>query len=112
MRPGLIVERPIALQALVGRTDGVVRVQIDLLVCNALPKSLDEHVVSPTPFSVHADLDAVVVQGPRKLLTGELAPLIRIEDLRRAIVDHGILHRVQTEVGRERIGAPPTPLAP
>ena len=112
MRPGLIVERQIALQALVGRTDGVVRVHIDLLVFNTLPKSIDEHVVPPTSFPVHADLDTVVVQGPRKLLTGELAPLIRIEDLRRAIADHGVLHRVQTEVGRERSGAPPTPLAP
>ena len=85
MRPGLIVERPIALHALVGRTDGVVRVPLDLLVFNALPQSLDEHVVSPTPFSVHADLDAVAGQKPRKFQAGELAPLSGIEDLGRAL---------------------------
>ena len=60
MGSGLVVERERALQALMGRANGVVRVQIDLLVFAALPQSLDEHVVSPAPFSVHADLDAVV----------------------------------------------------
>ena len=49
MRPGLVVERQIAFQALVRGLDGVVRVQIDLLVFEALPQSLDEHVVPQHP---------------------------------------------------------------
>jgi len=87
--------------------DGVVRVQIDLLVFDALPQSLDEHVVPPTPFPVHADLNAVVREQPRELLARELAPLVRIEDDRSAILGDGGLNRVQTEIGCECVGQPP-----
>ena len=104
MRPGLVGERQIAFQALARGLDGVVRVQIDLLVFDALPQSLDEHVVPPTPFPVHADLNAVVGEKPGELLAGKLAPLIGIEDLRRTLADHGFLHCVQTEVGRQCVG--------
>ena len=103
----LIVEYQVALQALVCGADGLVGVQIDLLVFNAFPRSFHEHVVPPTPFPVHADLDAVVLQEPRELLAGELAPLIGMEDLRRAIVGQGVLDCFQAEVGRERVGQPP-----
>jgi hypothetical protein len=34
-------------------------------------------------------------------------PLIGIEDLRHTIAAHGLLHRVQTEVGRQRVGETP-----
>ncbi len=71
MRPGLVVERQIAFQALVRGLDGVVCVQIDLLVFEALPQALDEHVVPPTPFPVHADLNAVVGEKPGELLAGK-----------------------------------------
>ena len=77
------------------------------LIFNALPQSLDEHVVSPTPFAVHADLDAVVGEQPGELLTGELAPLVSIEDGRKAMPGNRLLHRVQTEIGRERVGESP-----
>ena len=49
----------------------VVRVQIDPLVFEALPQSLDEHIVAPTPFPVHADLNAVVCQEPHELQAGD-----------------------------------------
>lgn len=95
MRPGLVVEHQIALHALMGRTDGLVRVQIDLLVFNALPQSLDEHVVSPAPFPIHADLDAVVGEQPGELLARELAPLVSVEDGWDAISGDGVLHRAR-----------------
>ena len=107
MRSGLVVERQIALHALVCSPDGVVGVQIHLLVFDAFPESLDEHVVPPTPFPVHADLDAVVGQQPRERLAGKLAPLIGIENLGWTIAAHGVLHRIQTEIGGERVGGPP-----
>jgi hypothetical protein len=90
-----------------GCIDGVVCVQIDLHVFNALPESLDEHVVSPTPFSVHADLDAVLGEQPSELVAGELVPLVSIEDSRKAVPDNRLLHRVQTEISRERVGESP-----
>lgn len=64
MRPGLIVEHQVALQALVGRIDGVVGVQIHLLVFDTFPESFHEHVIPPAAFAVHADLDAVVGEQP------------------------------------------------
>ncbi len=38
--------------------------QIDIFVFDALPQSLDKHVVPPAPFPVHADLEALVLQEP------------------------------------------------
>ena len=98
VRSGLVVERQVALQALVRCADGLIGVQIDLLVFDALPESFHKHVVPPTPFPVHADLDAVVFQEPRELQAGELAPLIGIEDLGRAIAGHGVLDRLYAMV--------------
>ena len=100
MWPGLGIERPVAFHALVCGLDGVIRVPIDLLVFDALPESFDEHVVPPRPFSVHADLDAVVRQEARELLAGELAPLVGIEDGRGAMPGDGLLRAVTTNSDR------------
>jgi hypothetical protein len=42
--------------------DTVVGPQVDLLVFDAAPQPLDEDVVSPRTFAVHADRDAVLDQ--------------------------------------------------
>ena len=107
MRSGLVIERQVVLQALMRSPDGLVGVQIHLLVFDAFPEAFHEYVVSPAPFPVHADLDAVMRQESREFLAGELAALIGIEDLRQAIVGQGVLHCVQTEIRRERVGEPP-----
>ncbi len=107
MRPGLVVERQVARQALVRGADSLIGVQIDFLVFDALPESFHEHVVPPTPFPVHADLDAVMRQEPRELLAGKLASLVGIEDLRCARVGQGVPNGLQAEIGRERVGEPP-----
>ena len=107
MRSGLVIERQVVLQALLRSPDGLVGVQIHLLVFDAFPEAFHEYVVSPAPFAVHADLDAVVGQQPRKLLARKLVPVIGIEDFWRAIAVDGLLHRVQTEIGCQRIGEPP-----
>jgi hypothetical protein len=39
--------------------DGFVGSQIDLLVFDAAPQPFDEHIISPGPFAVHADGDAL-----------------------------------------------------
>jgi len=107
MRSGLVVEPQIARYALVGVADGLVGVQIDLLVFNAFPESFHEHVIAPTPFPVHADLDAVGGQEPRELQTRELTALIGVKDLRCAIADYRVLHRVETEIGGQCVRQPP-----
>ena len=86
MWPCLVVERQVAFQSLLGSTDGLVGMQIHLLVFDALPESFHEHVVAPTACPVHADLNAVGAQQPGEFEAGELAALIGVEDLRVAIL--------------------------
>ena len=107
MRSGLVIERQILRQALVRRPNSLVGVQIHLLVFDASPEAFHEYVVSPAPFSVHADLDAVLGEQPSELVAGELVPLVSIEDSRKAVPDNRLLHRVQTEISRERVGESP-----
>src|ERR1700675_3422229 len=61
-------------------SDAVVVFQIHLLIFDAAPQPLDEHVVPPSPFAVHADCNAVVGEhageGPRFVAgTAGLAPI-------------------------------------
>ena len=70
--------------------------QVHLLVLSA---PLHEHVVPPAAFSIHADLDTVVLQQ-----ASELAALVSVEDGRRAVAGDGFLHGVQTKVGGQGIG--------
>ena len=58
---------------LLGIADGFVGMEIDSFVFEAPPQPLDEDVVAPTPSSIHADLNPVVVQKPSEFLAGELA---------------------------------------
>ena len=46
------------------------------------------------------------LQESRKLLAGELAALIRVEDLRRAMLADRLLYGLHTEVGRQRVRQP------
>ena len=54
--------------------------QIDLFIFDGSPKTLDDDIVPPRAFSVHADLDLPVGQHFDKLRRSELATLIRVED--------------------------------
>jgi hypothetical protein len=78
--------------------DGVICVQIHLLILNTLPASFDEQVIPPAALSVNADLHPLVFQEPRELLAGELTPLIRVEDPGTAILRDRFPHRIKTEV--------------
>jgi hypothetical protein len=49
-------------------------VQIDLLVLDRLPQSLDEHVVAPAALAVHANRDAMFAQHVDELAVGERLP--------------------------------------
>jgi len=59
--------------------------QVNVLVFESPPEPFDENVVLTAPPAVHADGDLVVVEDLGKGVAGELAALIGIEDLRRAI---------------------------
>ena len=55
--------------------------EVDSLVFKAPPKPLDEDVIHPSTTPVHADLDALLLKLGDPLFSGELAALIRVENL-------------------------------
>ncbi len=65
VRSSLVVERNVCVSSFPGIADALVGVQVHLLVFDALPKPLHEHVVPPAAFSIHADPGPVVLQRAR-----------------------------------------------
>jgi len=92
-----IIKVQIAADRSAGLANAVVGLEINLLVFNAAPKPLDEHVVPPGALSVHADGDPVFDHNASECRAGELAALIRVEDIRLAVMSQGILQRLDAE---------------
>src|SRR3982074_2219067 len=78
MRSSLVVKIEISTNRASRLTDGFVGSQIDLLVFDAFPKPLDEYVVSPSSFAIHADGDAVVGEDAGEGPPGELRALVGV----------------------------------
>src|SRR5204863_9017474 len=57
------------------------------------PQPLDEDVVHAPALAVHADGDPVPLEGAGKVVAGELAALVGIEDLRPAVARESFLER-------------------
>ena len=74
-----VVTAEVLRQLLLGLGNALVRVEVDLLVFDALPQTFDENIVDPTPTSVHAYLNAVVREHLGEFVTRELASLIYSE---------------------------------
>lgn len=102
MRTTGVVEGEVAPDA--GGRDGhrLVAVQVDLLVLERAPEPLDEDVVAPAAFPIHADRDAVVLEQPGEVGARKLCALIRVEDRRPAIAGDGLLDRREAEGAVER----------
>ena len=66
-------------------------VQIDTLVFERVPETLDEDVVPPSALSVHRDLYPSLPEELGELPTRELAAMIGVEDLRPAIAAQPLL---------------------
>lgn len=117
MGPPAILEPEVTAELGPGFRHRCAGLQVRLLVLDALPQPLDEHVVLPTPPPVHADGDAVLLQQVDERLARELAPLVRIEDPQAApcaralrTVDgrgesRGTLLRLECGPSASRIGA-------
>ena len=67
-----IVEGEVTSEPSAGLGDGVVRMQIDLLVLDRAPEPLDEDVVTPAAASVHADPNCVLAQDIEEVGAREL----------------------------------------
>src|SRR5207253_8896765 len=90
MWPPAVIKVEVAADRSAGVADAFVGPQIHLLVFDAAPQPLDEDIVPPSPFAVHADRNAVVGEHASKGRAGELRALVRIEDLRLAMMGHEI----------------------
>src|ERR1700745_3040813 len=77
--------------------------QIDPFLLHGPLKALDKDVVVAAPASVHADLDPMIPQHLGELITGELRPLIGIEDAGLAEPGEGLAQRLDAEPRRERV---------
>ncbi len=107
MGPLLVVPDEVTAQFLLQVGPVLEGPQVDTLVLHAAPEPLHEDVVPVAALAVHADGDAVSLQDAGEGLAGELAPLIRIEDLGRSVTGQCLLQRVDTEVRVQGIGDPP-----
>jgi hypothetical protein len=90
-----------------GLSDAGIGVEIDLLVFEAAPQSLDEDVVHEAALAIHADRDPVTLQDAGEIVAGELAALIGVEDLGPAVPEKRVLESLDTEIRTERVRQPP-----
>lgn len=79
LRPVAVVELEVTGEAVTGQRDRLVGLEIHLLVLHRFPQPLDEHVVAPGAFAVHADADVLLFQESGEVAARELAALIRPE---------------------------------
>jgi hypothetical protein len=70
-----------------GRTDAVIGPQVHPLVLDRAPQSLHKHVVTPGSLAIHGQTAAPLKHGLGEFLGSELAALIGVDDLRRAVTD-------------------------
>jgi len=71
------------------------------------PQPLDEDVVHPTTAAIHGDLDPCARQRAGEGRTGELAALVGVENLRRAVPCQSVVERSEAERGIHCIGDTP-----
>src|SRR5829696_9671787 len=92
-----IVEGQVSADRGPGLADRVVGPEINLLVLDRSPESLNEDVVAPRASAVHADSNPSLEQHAGEVVAGELRALVGVEDLRPAILGQGLLQRLDAE---------------
>ena len=68
MPPGLIVEHQSVADALFGLGHTIIGFEIDLLMFQSGPETLDKHIFHPASLAIHADLDVMVFEYIREIL--------------------------------------------
>ena len=83
--------------------DGLVTLQINILVLDCAPESFHKNIVVGTALAVHAKLGRapLPVEYSGKLFRSELATLIRVEHLRPAIFFNGFSGTLLTEISAQ-----------
>lgn len=78
MRSPCVVEGHPATEPLAILAAGLEGVQVDALVLQGAPQSLDHGVVHPEPLAIHGNAHAGVFENLGECMACELAPLIGI----------------------------------
>lgn len=99
MRTASIIEIQVPTERGARLADAAIIAQMDLLILDRFPDSLDEDVVAPRALAVHADRDLVGDQHAGEIGAGELASLIGIENLRPAVFGQSLLQGLDAESG-------------
>ncbi|CDH44835.1 hypothetical protein BN874_1920002 [Candidatus Contendobacter odensis Run_B_J11] len=107
VRPRVIVECDPAGDTFPGLASGIEGVQVDALVFQGTPETLDEHVVAPPAAPVHGDANATGLQCVREFEAGERTPLIAVEDFRNAGTGQSLFQSRQAKVGLQGVGQRP-----
>ena len=81
--------------------------QIDGLVFERTPQPLDKDVGHAPAPAVHRDLDAGGLQAPGEGAARELAALVGVEDLRRAMAGQRVVEGFDAEARVEGVRQPP-----
>ena len=81
----IIVEDIVGSQVPFGFDQIGVGAQVNLLVFDRAPEAFDENVAQAPAFAVHGDFHSVRLEHAGELRAGELAALIGVEDLRKAV---------------------------
>lgn len=107
MRSSAVIKAQIAPDGGAGFLNVGVDVQVNLFVFDGPPQALDEDVVAPRPFAIHADLVLPARQSLDEVGQDELAALYRVEYLGLAVLRQRPLYGLDTEAGDQRARHPP-----
>ena len=77
---------------------------IDVIIFNAAPESLNHSIIQVTTFPIHKDAHTVPLQDTCERFAGKLAPLVRVENFRSAIACQGFFECLDAKVGIQRVG--------
>lgn len=76
--------------------------QVDLLILDGPPETLHEDIVAPNSLAIHADFVFAGDQHLDEIGRCELATLIRVKDLRRAVTRKRLLHSLNAKIHFQR----------
>ena len=107
MRSAPIIEGQIAVQPAPRLRDTAIGPEVDFLIFDRPPQPFDHDIVAPRALAVHANRDLGRLQGHQKGPRGELAALIRVHDLWRAMPRQGVAERFHARLRLERNREPP-----
>ena len=100
MRPIFVVIPQPVRDGLTRLTPILEFVQIDTLVFERAPQTLDEDVVPPSALAVHGDLYLGLLEDLDKIAARKLAALVGVEDLRSAVALQRLLQSLLNSWGQ------------